>query len=67
MSREVIRQTFIRHAVNVDLGIVEGVDGLYDGVDQEGSGSTAEIAKAIRAPVILVVDTERITRSKYLK
>ncbi|HBP62796.1 MAG TPA: cobyrinic acid a,c-diamide synthase, partial [Desulfosporosinus sp.] len=33
MSREVIRQSFIRHAVSVDLGIVEGVDGLYDGVD----------------------------------
>ena len=63
MSREVIRQSFIRHAVSVDLGIVEGVDGLYDGVDLAGSGSTAEVAKAIQAPVILVVDTTRITRS----
>jgi len=63
MSREVIRQSFIRHAVSVDLGIVEGVDGLYDGVDLAGRGSTAEVAKAIQAPVILVVDTTRITRS----
>ncbi|MDO0826006.1 hypothetical protein [Desulfosporosinus nitroreducens] len=63
MSREVIRQSFIRHDVSVDLGIVEGGDGLYDGVDQAGSGSTAEVAKAIQAPVILVVDAECITRS----
>ena len=63
MSREVIRQSFIRHAVSADLGIVEGVDGLFDSVDLAGRGSTAEVAKAIQAPVILVVDTARITRS----
>jgi cobyrinic acid a,c-diamide synthase len=63
MSRGMIRQSFVRSARQSDLGIVEGAMGLFDGLDLEGSGSTAEIAKIIKAPVILVVDTTRMTRS----
>lgn len=63
MTREVIRDSFIRCAAGADVGVVEGAMGLFDGVDIEGSGSTAEIAKAIDAPLILVVDTTRMTRS----
>ncbi|MCL6636287.1 MAG: cobyrinate a,c-diamide synthase, partial [Peptococcaceae bacterium] len=63
MSRETIRSSFIRHSRDADVAVVEGAMGLFDGVDLEGSGSTAEIAKAIAAPVILVVDTTRMTRS----
>lgn len=63
MSREVIRRSFLRHARGADIAVVEGAMGLFDGVDLAGSGSTAEVAKAVRAPVVLVVDTTRMTRS----
>ncbi len=63
MDRETIRASFARSAAHADFAVVEGAMGLFDGVDLEGSGSTAEIAKAIEAPVILVVDTTRMTRS----
>jgi len=63
MDRETIRASFARSAGDADIAVVEGAMGLFDGVDLEGSGSTAEIAKAIEAPVVLVVDTTRMTRS----
>ncbi len=63
MDREVLRASFASSALDVDIAVVEGAMGLFDGVDLDGSGSTAEIAKAIDAPVLLVVDTTRMTRS----
>lgn len=62
-SRRDIYRSFVRHSLDVDLAVVEGAMGLFDGVDLEGSGSTAEIAKIIKAPVVLVVDATRMTRS----
>ena len=56
-------QSFARASRDADLAIVEGAMGLYDGVDREGSGSTAQIAKKLKAPVILVLDCRRMTRS----
>ena len=63
MDREKIKASFVTHSQGADISIIEGAMGLYDGVDIEGSGSAAEIAKTIKAPVILVVDCTRITRS----
>ncbi|MGB9803323.1 cobyrinate a,c-diamide synthase, partial [Desulfofundulus sp.] len=63
MSRETIRASFVRYSRDADVAVVEGAMGLFDGVDLEGSGSTAEIARAIAAPVILVVEVTRMTRS----
>ncbi|MCL2336881.1 MAG: hydrogenobyrinic acid a,c-diamide synthase (glutamine-hydrolyzing) [Firmicutes bacterium] len=63
MARDTIRASFVHGARDADAAVVEGAMGLFDGVDLEGSGSTAEIAKAIEAPVVLVVDTTRMTRS----
>lgn len=45
------------------LSVIEGAMGLFDGSDLDGSTSTAEIAKITRSPVILVVDSTRMTRS----
>lgn len=63
MDRDVIRASLVRCALDADIAVVEGAMGLFDGVDLDGSGSTAEIAKIIKAPVLLVVDTTRMTRS----
>ncbi len=50
-------------AQNMDLCLIEGAMGLYDGLDLAGSSSTAEIAKITCTPVILVLDPTRMTRS----
>jgi len=45
------------------IAVVEGAMGLYDGLDLAGTGSSAEIAKTLSLPVLLVVDATRMTRS----
>lgn len=47
-----------------DMAVVEGVMGLYDGYDGTGeSGSTAEMAKWLGLPVVLIVDARSMARS----
>ncbi len=47
-----------------DIAIVEGVMGVYDGFDgKTESGSTAQMAKWINLPVILVIDARSMARS----
>ena len=46
-----------------DLILMEGNRGLYDGVDPDGTHSTAELAKRLGSPVVLVVDTTKVTRT----
>ena len=53
---------FAGMAGDADLVIVEGVMGLYDG-GREGVSSTAEIAKSLDAPVILVIDCKAMGES----
>jgi cobyrinic acid a,c-diamide synthase len=58
------RKIFGRSAGEADVCVVEGMMGLFDGVDgNSGAGSTAEIAKWLRLPVILVVDASSAARS----
>ena len=63
MSREAVLESFHRASAGTDLAIIEGAMGLYDGLDLVGSGSTAQLARLLGAPVILVVDATRMTRS----
>ncbi|MEW6183242.1 MAG: cobyrinate a,c-diamide synthase [Bacillota bacterium] len=63
MSRETLRASLAKGALGSDVAVIEGAMGLFDGVDLAGSGSTAEIAKALASPVILVVNAVRMTRS----
>jgi cobyrinic acid a,c-diamide synthase len=48
---------------SADLLMLEGNRGLFDGLDSEGSHSTAELAKLIGAPVLLVLDVTKMTRT----
>lgn len=63
MGAERLVAAFQRACRDVDLALIEGAMGLYDGLDLEGSASTAQVARLLRAPVILVVDASRMTRS----
>lgn len=56
MTEDVIVRSFIEHIEHADVAIIEGNRGLYDGVDEAGTYSTARLAKLLKAPVVLIVD-----------
>lgn len=59
-----VRSTFDNHTAGADIAVVEGVMGLFDGIDGGSeAGSSAEIAKTLAAPVVLVVDARSQARS----
>ena len=62
-DKDYILYSFYLGSKGADLAIIEGNRGLYDGVDEDGSYSTAELAKLLRSPVILVLDCTKATRS----
>ncbi|MCG8470254.1 MAG: cobyrinate a,c-diamide synthase [Desulfobacterales bacterium] len=49
--------------LGADIAIVEGNRGLFDGIDIDGKTSTAETAKLLNAPVLLVLDCTKSTRT----
>ena len=61
MPRAAILASLARSETAADVAVVEGNRGLFDGVDARGSHSTAELAKVIGAPVVLVVDATKVT------
>ena len=64
MSRDAVVSTFVSAARGADIALVEGMMGLFDGESPTGErGSTAEIAKWLGAPVLLVVDASGVARS----
>ncbi len=61
---ELVGPLFVHGARGCDIAVVEGVMGLYDGAAGEGElASTAQVAKLLRAPVVLVVDASSQSRS----
>jgi cobyrinic acid a,c-diamide synthase len=63
MSPATIGASLRRAARDADLALVEGKRGLFDGVDVAGTHSTAQLAKLVGAPVVLVVDATKVTRT----
>ncbi|MDA5143135.1 cobyrinate a,c-diamide synthase [Streptomyces sp. AD681] len=61
---ELVGPLLLHGARGCDIAVVEGVMGLYDGAAGEGElASTAQVAKLLRAPVVLVVDASSQSRS----
>ena len=64
LKPEVVLELFARATRNCDVAVVEGVMGLFDGHDGlSEAGSTAQLAKLLGAPVILVADASKVARS----
>jgi cobyrinic acid a,c-diamide synthase len=63
MGADQVARSFSRHASRDGVSIIEGNRGLFDGVTSAGEYSTAELAKLLAAPVILVVDCDKVTRT----
>ena len=47
MTKDQIRHSLCAHAADKDIAIVEGAMGIFDGLDWQGSNSTAELAPRI--------------------
>jgi len=62
MGERNILETFAAASRGSDLSVIEGNMGFYDGLDLKGTDSTAALARLLKAPSILVVNTLRMTR-----
>ena len=64
MSEQAVREVYSHAIEGADISIIEGVRGLYEGLSATSDiGSTAQIAKLLDCPVILVINARSITRS----
>ncbi len=64
MGKDYVAGLFTRVTADADIAIIEGVMGLFDGANPVTSeGSTAEIARLLKAPVLLVTDAKGASRS----
>jgi cobyrinic acid a,c-diamide synthase len=69
-GEDLIAPMFRHGAAGAQIAVIEGVMGLFDGVDpaavpdrEPDFGSTAHVARLLGAPVVLVVDAARAGRS----
>ena len=62
MSQDEILQLCDRYAGDADIALIEGNKGLFDGLDLHGSDSNAALARLLKAPVLLLIDVEGMTR-----
>ncbi len=64
MPELAVREVYSHAVEGADIAIIEGVRGLYEGLSATSDiGSTAQIAKLLDCPVILVINARSITRS----
>ena len=63
MTQEQILQSFISRSAGSDISVIEGNRGLFDGLDIDGCCSTAELARLLGTPVLLILDVSMTTRT----
>jgi cobyrinic acid a,c-diamide synthase len=63
MPPQALLSLFTSECAAARFGLIEGNRGLFDGKDTSGSYSTAELAKFLHTPVILVLDCTKMTRT----
>jgi cobyrinic acid a,c-diamide synthase len=63
MGLEGVRRSYCSALAGADVAVVEGVMGLFDGMGASEMGSTAQVAKALGIPVILVINVHGMSRS----
>lgn len=64
MRKQGVVQSFLQGVTGIEIAVIEGVMGLYDGVNGKSDyASTASIAKLLDSPVLLVIDGAKAGRS----
>ena len=56
-SKEHVVELYARYSADADVAVVEGMMGMFDGYDRD-RGSSAEVARLLGIPVVLVVDAK---------
>jgi len=62
MSNDEMLATVSLYSKDADISIIEGNKGLFDGVAVDGSNSNAAVAELTQSPIVLVIDTQGMTR-----
>lgn len=62
MNETLCRKSFFSRIDGMDFCLVEGNHGLHDGLDIKGSNSGAALAKLLKIPVLLVIDSSGMNR-----
>jgi len=65
MGGNEVLSVFTHAAQGAELAIIEGVMGLFDGMDGGLVSSTAQVAELLSAPVLLVVDPKGMSGSVH--
>lgn len=63
VAPEHVSARFARHAPHGDIAVIEGNRGLFDGLDANGTHSSAALAGLLRTPIVLVVNATKTTRT----
>jgi cobyrinic acid a,c-diamide synthase len=63
MPPAAVRASLARAARDAEIAVIEGNRGLFDGMDAQGTHSTAQLARLTGTPVVLVVNTAKVTRT----
>ncbi|MDO5860263.1 Ni-sirohydrochlorin a,c-diamide synthase [Methanobrevibacter sp.] len=64
MKEGQVRDSFLKGMEGKDIAVIEGVRGLYEGIDSINDiGSTASVAKSLNAPVILIINSRSLVKS----
>lgn len=63
MGVDGIKRSFYSGIAGADAAVIEGVMGLYDGMDATEVGSSAQVAKILGVPVLLVINVHGMSRS----
>ncbi len=58
-----LQKAFMRGCQDMDIAVIEASMGLYDSPGEDGSGSSAWLARLLKVPVILIVNSARMSRS----
>ena len=60
-SEKLILDSFVVHASGADGALIEGNRGVFDGIDEKGTFSTARLAINLSAPIIITIDCTKTT------
>jgi cobyrinic acid a,c-diamide synthase len=63
MGQDAVRSSFARHAVTDGVNLIEGNRGVFDGFDAAGTHSSAALSHCLAAPVVLVINAAKVTRT----
>lgn len=63
MTEEFLNYNLCKAMVGKDVAVIEGVMGLFDGYGDDAKGSTAELARKLNLPILLLVDAKGMSQS----